>query len=229
MKKTAILAVTMLALPAMAQEQRVSLVFDQTKHEDTTFTVGSSSANLSLDKTTAIGLRYGITAAHFGNGALEFEGTIRPRSNEKYLKVNGMEESPANTGGQSIKLSDEYIGLGVGMRWTQVVDFGFMLEARQEATDFKLDQGNGFVYTQRVSTARPWLRLQAGYTFPVRASVKPFVSVAYGFALAKKGTDQGQYDGLSAAGSSSQLFVIDFYSRSLLPKSELAIEAGIRF
>jgi hypothetical protein len=229
MKKAAIFTLAMLALPAMAQDQRVSLVFDQTKHEDTTFNSGGSSATLSLDKTTAVGLRYGIAAAHFWNGALEFEGTFRPRSNDKYLKLNGMEESPANTGGQSIKLSDEYIGIGVGMRWTQVVDFGFMLEGRQEATDFALDNGAGFSYTQRVSVARPWLRLHAGYTFPIQAPVKPFVNIAYGFAMAKKGTDDAQLQGLNGAGSYAQNFVVDFYSRSVLPKSELSIEAGIRF
>ncbi|HXC16621.1 MAG TPA: hypothetical protein VNV60_04190 [Holophagaceae bacterium] len=224
MKKAAILALTMLALPAMAQDQRVSLVFDQTKHEDTTFSSGGSSQNLSLDNTTAIGLRYGITAGHFWNGALDIEGTIRPRSNEKDLKVNGV---VASSGTQSIKLSDEYLSLGVGMHWTQVVDFGFMLEARQESMDFKLED-NGFSDTQRSSVTRPWLRAQVGYTFPTQSSVKPFVNIAYGFALAKKGTSTAELLGLSAS-TYSQNFVIDFYSRSVLPKSEISLEAGIRF
>jgi len=224
-KKAAILALTMLALPAMAQDQRVSLVFDQTKHEDTTFTTGGSSANLSVDKTTAIGIRYGIAAAHFWNGALEFEGTIRPRSGEKDLKLNG---TSASSSTQSLQISDEYAALGVGMRWAQVVDFGFMFEDRQEFTDFHLKDNTGFDYTQRTGVNRLWLRANVGYTFQIQAPVKPFVNFSYGFALGKKGTDTGQLQALSAS-SYSQNFVIDFYSRSVLPKSDLQFEAGIRF
>lgn len=229
MKKAIIISAALLALPALAQDHRVSLVFDQTTHEETTFSTGGPATTLSTDKTTAIGLRYGSTVAHFWNGTLEFEGTIRPRSNDKYLKTNGVEVSPANTGGPSIKMSDEYLGLGVGMRWTQVVDYGFMLEARHEASNLTLeDPSQNFSYTQRTSVTRPWLSLHVGYTFPVQAPVKPFVNLAYGFALAKKGTDNGQLQGLSSS-SYSQNFVIDFYSRSVLPKSEIALEAGIRF
>ncbi|HTL97854.1 MAG TPA: hypothetical protein VL181_03515 [Holophagaceae bacterium] len=229
MNKTTILSLALLALPAFAQEQHVSLIFDQTKHEDTTFSSGGSSATVSVDKTTAVGLRYGIAAAHFWNGALDVEGTIRPRSNEKYFKINGVEESPANAGGSSIKMSDEYLSLGVGMRWTQVVDFGFMLEDRQEASILALDTGAGFSYTQRASVNRPWLRLHAGYTFPIEAAVKPFVNIGYGFALAKKGTDTAGLNAINGAGSTGQEAAIDFLSRSVLPKSELSIEAGIRF
>lgn len=229
MKKAALLTLTLLAVPASAQEQRVSLIFDQTTHEDTTFTSSGPSATVSVDKTTAIGLRYGITAAHFWNGSLEFEGTIRPRSNEKYFKINGVEESPANSGGGSIKVSDEYLALGVGMSWTQVVDFGFMLEDRMEANDFYLDSGTGFSATQRTSVNRPWLRLHAGYTFQIQAPVKPFVNIAYGFALAKKGTDTAGLQAINASGTTGQEFAVDFLSRSVLPKSDLQIEVGIRF
>lgn len=228
MKKTIIASAALLALPALAQGQRASLVFTQTKHEETTLSAGGPPTTLAMDNTTGLGLRYGITAAQFWQGSLEVEGTLRPRSNEKYLKVNGMELSPANTGGQSIKLSDEYLALGVGMRWTKVVDFGFMLEARQEAMTFTIADGTGFEHSQRNSVLRPWLRGHVGYTFQISAPVKPFVNLGYGFSLAKKGVTDAEIQGLGASGYSSD-FIIDVYSRSVLPKSELSFEAGIRF
>lgn len=224
MKKTIIASAALLALPALAQGQRASLVFDQTKHQDTSLNTGGPAFDLSTDNTTGLGLRYGFTAAHFGPTALEFEATYRPRGNEKYFKQNGMEISYANTGGfEEIKVSEEYLAAGVGLSWTQVVDFGFILEVRQESMDFKVAQA-GASYTGRTATTRPWLRLHAGYTFPVQASLKPFVALGYDLALSKRQTTSEE---VSSPLVSS--FGGDLLARTVLPKSQIELQAGIRF
>jgi len=224
MNKAAIFAITLLALPAMAQDQHVSLVFDQTKHNDTSISTGGPAQDLSTSNTTGFGLRYGFTAAHFGPTALEFEATYRPRGNEKYLAVNGMDVSYANTGGfEEVKMSEEYLAAGMGLKWTQVVDFGFILEVRQESMNLKISE-SGASYTGRSATTRPWLRLHAGYTFPVQAAVKPFVNLGYDFALAKKTTSSAD-----VSGPFTSAFGGDILARTVLPKSQLELEVGIRF
>ncbi|HET8715093.1 MAG TPA: hypothetical protein VFM16_04675 [Holophagaceae bacterium] len=224
MKKAILAPLALLALPAFAQSQRVALVFDQTKHQDTTLSTGGPATTLSTDNTTGLGIRYGFTAAHFGPTALEFEATYRPRGNEKFLKEDGMEVSYANTGGfQEIQMSEEYLAAGVGLSWTQVVDFGFILEVRQESMDLKLSEA-GMSYTSRTATTRPWLRLHAGYTFPVSMPVKPFVSLGYDLALSKRQPSSGE---LTSPIVSS--FAGDILSRTVLPKSQIELQAGIRF
>lgn len=224
MKKTVIITLALLALPAFAQDQHVGLVFDQTKHNDTSLNTGGPTTNLSTDNSTGFGIRYGFTAAHFGPTALEFEATYRPRGNEKYLKENGMEVSYANSGGfEEIKMSEEYLAAGVGLKWTQVVDFGFILEVRQESMNLHLTE-SGSSYTARTATTRPWLRVHAGYTFPVQAPIKPFVNLGYDFALAKKTTSNSDVSGPFISS-----FAGDIISRTVLPKSQLELEVGIRF
>jgi hypothetical protein len=224
MNKTAILAIALLTLPALAQDQHVSLVFDQTKHNDTSLSTGGPAIDLSTDNSTGFGIRYGFTAAHFGPTALEFEATYRPRGNEKYLKENGMEVSYANSGGfEEVKMSEEYLAAGVGLKWTQVVDFGFILEVRQESMNLHLTEA-GTSYTGRSATTRPWLRLHAGYTFPVQAAIKPFVNLGYDFALAKKTTSTSDISGPLV-----NSFAGDILARTVLPKSQLELEVGIRF
>lgn len=224
MKKAAYFALMLLAIPAMAQEQHVSLVFDQTKHNDTSLATGGPAIDLSTSNTTGFGIRYGITAAHFGATALDFEATYRPRGNEKYLKENGEEISYANTSGfEEVKMSEEYLAAGLGLKWTQVVDFGFILEVRQESMNLHFSQ-SGSSYTGRSSTTRPWLRVHAGYTFPVQAAIKPFVNLGYDFALAKKTTSSADI-----SGPFTSVFGGDILARTVLPKSQLELEVGIRF
>ena len=159
MKKTIILSAALMALPAMAQ-QSASILFDQVKHNETTLTLGSP-ATLSTDNTTGFGLRCGFDVAHFGVTPLAFETTYRPRDSEKDLKANG---SPISGSGTSIKMSEEYLAVGLGARWTKVVDFGATWELRQESMDLDYTfSGNSA--TARIATTRPWLGASVGYTF----------------------------------------------------------------
>ena len=215
MKKTIILSAALLALPAMAQ-QSASLVFNQVTHNDTTLGAGF---DLSTDKTTGFGVRYGFDVAHIGVTTLAFETTYRPRSSGKDLKANG---TPISGSGNSVKMSEEYLAVGLGARWTQVVDFGATLELRQESMD--LDYTNsGSSSSARSATTRPWLGVNVGYTFQA-APVKPFVALSYRFALAKKTSNNSDLTGPLA-----MLSQADIISRAVLPKSELQLEAGIRF
>lgn len=213
MKKAIILSAALMALPAMAQ-QSASIIFDQVKHNETTLNLGSPVA-LSMDSTTGFGLRYGFDVAHIGVTTLAFEATYRLRGSEKDLKANG---APITGGGNSLKMSEEYLAAGIGARWTQVVDFGATLELRQESMDFAFTNA-GTTATSRTATTRPWLGVNVGYTFQM-APVKPFVGLSYRFALAKKTPNDGDLNPITEA---------DALSRAVLPKSELQIEAGIRF
>lgn len=217
-KKAIILSAALMALPAMAQ-QSASLVFDQVKHNDTTLNSGGSDFNLSTDNTTGFGLRYGFDVAHFGVTTLTFEATYRPRGNEKDIKQNG---AAIGGSGTSIKMSEEYLAAGIGARWTHVVDFGATLELRQESMDLGYTTG-GSTATARTATTRPWLGANVGYTFQIAAPVKPFVGLSYRFALAKKTANN------SDLGLLAMLSQADVISRAVLPKSELQLEAGIRF
>jgi hypothetical protein len=107
------------------------------------------------------------------------------------------------------------MGLGLAATWTRVVDYGVVLDLRQDNTSFQVKgSGLGGQVDLDQSVVRPWLGVRVGYTFAANA-VKPFIGLEYGIPLAK-------HDG----GDLSTEFDL---SRKLRPKSELSITAGLRF
>ncbi len=210
MKTSMILpALALCALPAMAQSQSVSLLYSQLTSREIT----SGGSVFTADKSKGFALRYGhdiMTFSPLGDARLVFEGTWMPKTGGQDLKLNGAIYSFG--GGTTAQFRHEYMGLGLALAWTKVVDFGAALELRHEGNSIRME-GGGEVQEFGNDVTRPWLSLRGGYTFQT-GKVKPFVSLEYNLPLAKKET---------ALISEISL------PQNLNPKSQLSLNAGVRF
>jgi hypothetical protein len=137
-----------------------------------------------------------------------------PRTSGEDLKVDGTSPNPS----LKIQYRHEYMGLGLSMAWTKVVDFGVALEVRHEGNALRLE-GSGAGVEIGSDVTRPWLSLRGGYTFPV-ASTKLFVGVEYNLPLAKK-----ELDITPAMGPFSEFII----AQDLNPKSQISLNLGVRF
>lgn len=217
MKQTMILAVLALcALPALAQSQSVSLIYSQLQTRSYTADSVYPPYKYSTDKPTSLGLRYTHDITSFrnlGDARLAFEGTWVRESGKENIKASAPFVPPA----AKWEYTHEYMGLGLSMLWTKVLDFGAALELRHETiTEHK----KNFIFdtfTASKSFNRPWLSLRTGYTFNMDP-VKPFVAFEYNLPLSKKTRSLKTYSMYNADMASN-----------LNPKSQMILNAGIRF
>jgi len=214
MKKGLILSsLALCALPALAQSQNVSLLYTQLTSRDLTL----EGSVFSADKSSGYALRYGHDIAKFsqlGDARLAFEGTWMPRTSGEDIKADGEPLSSSMT----IKYRHEYMGLGLSMTWTKIVDFGLALEARHEGNALRVE-GPGASVEIGSDVTRPWISLRGGYSFPV-ANTKLFIGLEYNLPLAKKEVE------INAAMGPFSEFMI---AQNLNPKSQLTLNAGVRF
>ncbi len=209
MKKAIFLApLALCALPAMAQGRSVSLLYSQITSRD----VNAEGDVLSVDKSKGLALRYSqdiLTLSPLGDARLAFEGTWMPKTGGQDLLVDGQ---LFGGGKGSLHYRHEYMGLGLSLAWTKVVDFGAALELRHEGNALQVEQGGkGGVYGQDLT--RPWLSLRGGYTFQT-GKMKPFLGVEFNLPLAKKET--------------AMVSELDI-AQNLNPKSQISLNAGLRF
>ena len=214
MKKSIVLSVLALcALPAMAQSQSASLIYTQLTSRN--FLVEGST--FTADKSKGFALRYGHDIMSFpqlGDARLAFEGSWLPKTGGQDLKINGA-TSPS---GMTLEFRHEYMGLGLSMAWTKVVDLGVALELRHEgnalhiqAPGVRIDLGN--------DATRPWLSLRGGYTFAM-AKMKPSVGLEFNLPLAKKEV---------AINTAIGELAYTMIAQDLNPKSQISLIAGFRF
>lgn len=202
-------------LPVLAQSQGVSLLYTQLTPRHTTW----NGLKTTTDKSSGFGLRYShdlTTLSRLGNARLGFESTwVRETSTEK-IRVEG---TPF---GDLLTYSHEYMGLGLAMTWTKVVDLGAALELRHESNTQTL-KADPYKFHSSRSYTRPWISLRAGYTFVTSVAAKPFVALEYSLPLSDKTKNIG--DGTEA--------MVALYGSgvagNLNPKSQLTLNAGIRF
>lgn len=205
-------ALAIMALPVMAQSQSISLIYTQLTPRDTTV----DTFNLSADKVSSFGLRYShdlVSLPKLGDARLAAEGTLLKKTSEK--DIEGL-PIPAGL----FKYSYEYMGLGVSMMWTKVVDFGAVLDVRHESCTQKLTGLAPFELGGSKTFYRPWLSARVGYTFLTNV-VKPFVSLEYSVPLIKKADDIGHLSEASLYGGE--------IAGSMNPKSQITLAAGVRF
>jgi hypothetical protein len=212
MKKAMILApLALCSMPVLAQSQSASLLYSQLTSRDTTV----KKATVAADKSKGVALRYGHDIATFsrlGDARLAFEGTWMPRTRGEALYANGQSM------GDVYKYRHEYLGLGLVVAWTRVVDFGGSLEVRHEGNAVHMDN-HGETGDFRSDITRPWVSLRAGYTFTF-AALKPFAALEYALPLAKKEM---------AMDASNPLFLLPGMAQNLNPKSQISLNAGVRF
>jgi len=124
MKNTpVIVALSLGLLPLRAQTQSLSLQFTQLAPRS--FTVTGSEYTAA--KSDGIALRYGHELGVYsalGEARLVFEGSWLPRTGGKDLKRDGQIVAGP---GASFRYRQEYMGLGLALNWTKLVDLGAAL------------------------------------------------------------------------------------------------------
>ena len=215
MKKSMVLAFALCALPALAQSQSASVLYGQLTSRDALF----NGHKLSTDDSRGFALRYGHDIAslpRLWDARLAFEGTWMPRTSGEDVLADGKLLGGAQT---QVLYRHEYLGLGLSVAWTKTVDFGAALELRHESNALRIESPQNTLHMEG-SITRPWLSLRGGYTFAA-GSVKPFVALECNLALAKK---QKTFD--LAQGELGMFLVLP---QNLNPKSQFAVNAGVRF
>lgn len=210
MNKHCLAMIALSGVALAAQDRAVSLLYTLSTPKD--YSLPGTSSKLETDTYKGLGLRYSQTVGHAFNGArLDFEGTWKLRTSGSDLKQNGVNVNSATT---TYAMRQESLGLGLSATWTRVVDFGAVLDLRQDNTSLQLKANTGEQVDFDQSTVRPWLGLRVGYTFAAK-DLKPSFGLEYGIPLAKK--------------EGGDLAVTYDLGRKLRPKSELTLSAGLRF
>jgi len=212
-------ALVLCAIPALAQSQGVSLLYSQMTPRSFVISDGKGEGKFTTGKATSFGLRYShdITSLPaLGGARLGFEGTWMRESGKEDIKVSG--EDLAGPGNFTYR--HEYMGLGLSMMWTKVLDLGGALELRHESNVQNIKVMDEMVVKATRSFTRPWLSLRAGYTFHT-SSVQPFVALEYSIPLVKKTSHISSLDEFEVFSGS--------IAGNLNPKSQLTLNAGIRF
>lgn len=204
-------------LPLAAQSQSVSLLYTRFTPRDTHIPV-MGSLRVSTDKTSSFGLRYShdiTTLPKLGDARLSAEGTWVRETGAEDIAIENISLPP----GAKMKYSQEYLGLGLAMQWTKVVDFGTALEVRRESNYYEMSGLAPFSINSSERYTRPWISFRTGYTFQ-SSRVKPFVALEYSLPLAKKTKSLRDDEGVLYDGS---------LARNLNPKSQLTFNAGLKF
>ena len=213
MKKTLALLAFASALPLAAQSFEAGVLYTWNTPKSETVTVGSSSAEFKPDTWKAAGLRFGYN--FYRNGAMEIQGNAT-------IQFNNSQDLNVSQLGTTAKLGSEdykYWAIGAAVNWNMAVRVGVGLEYRSEGLKFA--DALAPQYNGSTTYGRPWLRGTLGWNIPTGGPVTPFIGVEAGLPLTS--TSLSYTD---IAGSNPD---IDKLNKSLAPKGQYGIYAGVRF
>ncbi|WP_243319908.1 hypothetical protein [Geothrix sp. SG200] len=199
MKKTLALAL-LLGAPLAAQSFEVGLFVGQQQYPSPHMDVApGTTLNVEADNKTVVGARFGYSVVDFGPVLLQLTAGYQPES-KSTLKA-----TLAGTPMGESELKQSHWSAGAMFNFKAVIAVGAGLEFRSES--LKESGGDSTTYN------RVWARVNAGYAFPTPL-VKPFIGIEAAFPLSSKSNDFA---------SAADLL------KSLAPKSQIGIYAGIRF
>ena len=209
MKKTLALLALASSLPLAAQSFEVGALYTWNPSKAQTVTVGSLSQEIKADTWKAGGLRFGYNFVSIGPMEVQGNATYQFKNSQDIL-TNG------NAAGPGIKEDYNYWAVGAAVNWDFLVRVGVGLEYRSEKLDFH-QPGTSFD-NHSTTYGRPWIRGTAGFTIPVPL-VKPFIGVEAAFPLTSTSLT---YQDLASGN-------VDTLNKSIAPKAQYGIYAGIRF
>ena len=213
MKKTLALLALASALPLAAQSFEAGALYTWNPGKANTVTIGSSSNEIKADTWKAAGVRFGYNFVSVG--PMEFQGNATVQFNNKQdVLVNGQSASSP----QSITEEYKYWAVGAAVNWNFLVRLGVGLEYRSEQLHFNQSSGSVTQFDKSTTYGRPWIRGTAGFTIPAPI-VKPFIGAEVAFPLTSSSLS---YQDLANSD-------ITALNKSLAPKAQYGIYAGIRF
>ena len=213
MKKTFALLALASALPLAAQSFEAGVLYTWSPGKAQDFSGGGNAFEIKADTWKAAGLRFGYNFVSVG--PMEFQGNATVQFNNKQnlnLSVNG---TNANAGWTE---EYKYWAVGAAVNWNFLVRLGVGLEYRSEKLNFT--DGLAPMYNGSATYNRPWIRGTVGFTIPAPV-VKPFIGAEVAFPLTTTSVTYADIGGLNPD--------IDKLNRSVAPKAQYGIYAGIRF
>ena len=216
MKKTLILLALASAMPLAAQSFEAGLLYTWNPgHESSTLSRG---ANVDLkvdDSWKAAGLRFGYN--FISMGPLEFQGNATYQfKNTQDVKqaING-----TNTPLPGVTEGYSYWAVGAAVNWNFLVRLGVGLEYRSERLELA-DPLDGV--SPSTTYGRGWVRGTIGFNIPAPV-VKPFIGAELAVPLSSKSLNASDF------GASPSTFNWDNINKSMAPKAQYGIYAGVRF
>lgn len=214
MRKTLALLALASALPLAAQSFEAGVLYTWSPSKAQNFSdTGGTAFEIKADTWKAAGLRFGYNFVHIGPMEIQGNATMQFSNKQNVaLKVNGT--------AQPFGWQDEYKywAVGAAVNWNFLVRLGVGLEYRSEKLNFT--DGISPIYNKSTTYGRPWMRATAGFTIPAPV-VKPFIGVEVGLPLTTTTVTYSDLSGLSPD--------IDKLNKSLAPKAQYGIYAGVRF
>jgi hypothetical protein len=218
MNKVALLLSLLVAVPAAAQSFSAAVSYGQLQSQAQAYAatpngVGAQTfQEFGAETLGAFGAQLSWAAVSFGPLAIELTAAYQVPATKNltsttWVALNGV---PATFGATatSAQLRESYAAVGARLAGHLLIDWGVGVEARSESLRLVSDPG-----TLSTTLTRPWVEGAVGFTIPSPV-IKPFVAVTWALALSKV-TNDGGYD--------TKLV------QSMAPKSELALQVGIRF
>ena len=214
MKKTLALLALASALPLAAQSFEAGALYTWNPTKDQTLSVGSNSVGYKADTWKAAGLRFGYNFVSVG--PMEFQGNATIQFNNTQdiaIKQNG---APVSTAGYVFNEEYKYWAVGAAVNWNFLMRLGVGLEYRSEQLHLN-DSSDGYYHS--TTYGRPWIRGTAGFSIPAPV-VKPFIGAEVAFPLTTKTLNLSDV---------TPPVNLDNFNKSLAPKAQYGIYAGIRF
>ena len=204
MKKLALVLPLLGMLPLSAQDWEVGVLGVSNSYRTSGSAQNGTIDPGSPDSKVALGLRVGYALLDLGPMLLQVTAGIQPQSTTKVTSrgTSGYDFSPTTT---NVNFKNQNYSVGAMLNMNAFLSGGIGLEYRFETYEYQ-----GF----STSASRPWLRANLGVSIP-SPILKPFAGVEADlpFTSTKLG------DGTSA----------DDRARSMAPKAQFGLYAGIRF
>lgn len=216
MKKTLALLALASALPLAAQSFEVGALYtwNPGKTESTSLFGPTSTVDMKVDTWKAAGLRFGYN--FLSVGPLEVQGNAT-------LQFNNSQDFNWTEGGISTKVGTvdyKYWAVGAAVNWNFIVRLGVGLEYRSESLSSKYTNFIPPQYNTSTTYGRPWLRATAGYVIPTPV-VKPFIGIEAAVPVTSTSFSTSDLSGPNPN--------FDKLNKSLAPKAQYGIYAGVRF
>lgn len=213
MRKTLAFLALASALPLAAQSFEAGVLYTWSPGKAQTVTNGGISSEIKADTWKAAGLRFGYNFVHIGPMEIQGNATIQ-FNNKQNVLVNGQSASAPG----SITEEYKYWAVGAAVNWDFLVRLGVGLEYRSEQLHFNQSYGGVNNFDGSTTYGRPWIRGTAGFTIPTPV-VKPFIGIEAAFPITSSSVT---YQDLVNSD-------INTLNKSLAPKAQYGIYAGVRF
>jgi hypothetical protein len=200
MKKAILALALLLGVPLAAQKWEAGLFLGQQQYPSPHEEVlPGVTGQLNLDNKTVYAVRFGYSVVDIGPALFQITAGYQPEVKSSVSASLGGVRE-----GNVADFKQSYWSLGAMFNFKAVVAVGAGLEYRAEKLDM-LDESTTY--------NRPWARLNVGYAIPSPV-VKPFIGVEVAFPLTS---------------TSNKFDTVENTLKSMAPKSQFGIYAGLRF